>query len=114
MQEIMKMNIRRKKRFLVGMLFLMTSFFWPQGSSFAVRYDGKADDGTLHFICETSCGRVRVKKIDSKLFRVFSIGYSGDLIADSEKQAARKACGELDISGSKRVSPKSTRGNSGC
>jgi len=36
------------------------------------------------------------------------------LVADSEKQAARKACGEMNITGSKRVSPKPSRGGSGC
>ncbi len=97
-----------------GALILISASVWPQASLHAVTYKGIGEDGTLYFVCDTSCGQVRVKKTDENRFRVFSIGYSGDLVADSEKQAARKACGEMDISGSKRVSPGPSRGSSGC
>jgi hypothetical protein len=102
------------KHSLVGILILMSVTVWPDRSLYAVAYKGLAEDGTLYFVCDYSCGRVRVKKIDKNLYRVYSIGYSGDLVADTAEKAARKACGELDITGSKRVSPKPSRGGSGC
>ena len=94
------------------MLIVMT--LCSDRALFAVTYKGIAEDGTLYFVCDHSCGRVRVKKTDRNRYRVFSIGYSGDLVAESAEKAARKACGELDITGSKRVSPKPSRGGSGC
>jgi hypothetical protein len=87
---------------------------WPDRALYAVTYKGLAEDGTLYFVCDHSCGRVRVKKTDKNLYRVYSIGYSGDLAARSAEEAARKACDELDIKGSKRVSPKPSRGGGGC
>ncbi|MBT3225750.1 MAG: hypothetical protein HN590_09840 [Calditrichaeota bacterium] len=110
----MEANSRFSHHRFVGALILISVLFWPQGVLFAVTYKSTAEDGTLHFVCDSSCGRVRVKKTDRNRYRVFSIGYSGDLVADSEKQAARKACGEMNITGSKRVSPKPSRGGSGC
>ncbi len=99
---------------LVWTLLLVTVSLWPQRALYAVTYRNIGEDGTLFFVCDHSCGKVRVKKTDKNLYRVFSIGYSGDLVAGSAEEAARKACGELDITGSKRVSPKPSRGGSGC
>jgi len=102
------------KHSLIGALILMSVSVWSGRVLYAVTYKGIAENGTLYFVCDHSCGRVRVKKTDKKRYRVYSIGYSGDLTADSAEKAARKACGELDITGSKRVSPKPSRGGGGC
>lgn len=99
---------------VAGILILLLAVFWFQNPVFGVIYKGMANNGTLNFVCETSCGRVRVKKIEKNLYRVLSIGYSGDLVAESEKEAARKACGETAMADSKRVSPSPSRGGSGC
>jgi len=72
------------------------------GDLYGVSFRGIGEDGTRYFVCESSCGRVRVKKIDHQLYRVYAIGYSGNLTARSEKEAAEKSCGERDISGTKR------------
>jgi hypothetical protein len=93
-----------------SLLLLILMLFGPLSSASAVSLRGMAEDGTRHFVCESACGRVRVKKIDKNRYRIFSIGYSGDLEATSAKQAARKACGELSMDGSKRSPPQPSRG----
>lgn len=84
----------------------------PASQLQAVASRGIGEDGTRFFVCEMSCGRIRVKKIGKNRYRVFSIGYSGDLEAQSEKQAAEKACGERDMTGSKRSPDVANRGGS--
>jgi len=93
-----------------GLFSLLLMLLGAFNSASAVSLRGIAEDGTRHFVCESACGKVRVKKIDKNRYRIFSIGYSGDLEATSEKQAARKACSEVSMDGSKRSPPQPSRG----
>jgi len=102
----------RNKRLIV-VLAISALFLLTAKQAIAVAFRGLAEDGTRHFVCESSCGRVRVKKIGKDRYRIFSISYSGELAAGSEKEAAEKACGERDMSGSKR-SPDSADRGGGC
>lgn len=92
-----------------GLLIAMLGIGYFPETSMAVAFKKIASDGTRYFICETACGDVRVKKITRDQYRVFSIGFSGILSARSEKEAAEKACGEREMSGSKRNPPVSDR-----
>lgn len=100
-------SIYRLPGLIVLLLLLITCFATETP---AVSSRGIGEDGTRYFVCEQSCGRVRIKKIDKQLFRVFSIGYSGNMAARSEKEAAEKACGERDMTGSKRNPAVANRG----
>lgn len=110
MTAFRQIKIIRSYSIICSLLFLSLMLSGHFNSASAVSLRGMAEDGTRHFVCESACGRVRVKKIDKKRYRIFSIGYSGDLEATSEKQAARKACGELSMDGSKRSPPQPSRG----
>jgi hypothetical protein len=102
------MNRILRLQIAVAVLLLTTTAI-PANTK-AVSYRGIGDDGTRFFVCEHFCGKVRVKKIGKQLFRVYSIGYSGNIAAGSEKEAAEKACGERDMSGAKRNPAVADRG----
>ncbi|MCP4751811.1 MAG: hypothetical protein GY866_13030, partial [Proteobacteria bacterium] len=70
--------------------------------------------GTRIYSCDRFCGKVRVKEIERNIYMVYSINFTGKVGAKSAKEAARKACGELEISGSTIKTPKTSRGGSGC
>ncbi len=56
---------------------------------------------------------MRVTAVSKSVFRVFSILFSGEIRADSHKEAARIACNELDIL-DRNVSKSSAARSSGC
>lgn len=97
-------------QFIIALLLPLWLFLLVPAEAPAVAKRGIAEDGTRYFVCEESCGRIRVKKIGRRLFRVFSIPYSGDMSARSEKEAAEKACGEREMTGAKRNPQQADRG----
>ncbi len=98
----------RKAAFTIVILIVVNLFLYT--TSFGVAFRRITEDGTRIFVCERSCGPVRVKKIDRKRYRVFSIGYSGYIAAGSEKEAAEKACGERDMTGARQNPDQADRG----
>lgn len=98
------------QKVVLSLVILALSALFFSAACYAVAFRSITEDGTRKFVCENSCGTVRVKKIDRNRYRVFSIGYSGDLVAGSEKEAAEKACGERDMTGAKRNPAAADRG----
>jgi hypothetical protein len=80
----------------------------------AVQYRGLDEHGVRLYTCDWFCGNVRVKKIETGIYRVFSIHFSGDMRAASELTAARIACQELPSDRTGVVSPLPSRGTGAC
>ena len=93
---------------------LIFSVFTFSGTSQAVTFLWKDGKGAHIYKCNRYCGKVRVKQTSKGEFRIYSIPYSGDIKAFSEKQAAMKACKEIDMGQSEQAGSSSNRAEYGC
>ena len=80
----------------------------------AVKFLWHDAKGAHVYGCNRFCGKVRVKKTSKGVFRIYSIPYSGDLKAVSEKQAAMKACREIEMGESEKTTDAANRDGYAC
>jgi len=92
----------------------LTMSFSPSNTAFAVTYLWQDAKGAHVYSCNRFCGKVKVKKTATGVFRVYSIPYSGDLKASSEKQAAMKACKEIEMGDSRKNTDAANRNGNAC
>jgi hypothetical protein len=79
---------------LIFILIILSTFSYPLFGAELVRKDS---DGTLHYHCAYCCHRVRVYTLGNGRYRVYSVSYSGIVVADDPLHAARMACREDDM-----------------
>lgn len=95
-------------------VFLFILFLFPASGVLAVKFLWEDRKGAHIYGCNRYCGKVRVKMTDKGIFRVYSIPFSGDIKASSEKEAAMKACQEIDMGANQPKAPLSNKDEYGC
>ena len=102
------------KRLLLLVISCLVLSVLATNAALAVKFLWKDAKGAHVYGCNRFCGKVRVKKTSVDVFRVYSIPYSGDLKASSEKQAAMKACKEIEMGESGKSTDTDNRDNYAC
>jgi hypothetical protein len=93
---------------------LLVSLFFCFESVQAVKYLSIGKDGSRFYKCDSSCGKVRVKKSGKNRYRVYSIPFSGELDAGSEEEAATAACKESQKPLKRLINPIPSRDIPNC
>lgn len=100
---------------LLGIALLVMLFITAEtGNLLAVTFLRKDNDGTRYYRCSNSCGKIKVVRTATEVYRIFSIPFSGEVKARSFQEAAEQACQADEKPLDKAVSPPPSKTPPSC
>jgi hypothetical protein len=93
---------------------LTALFLFLTTNVFALTFMGTDNTGARYYKCGFSCGKFKVIRKAKNIYRIFSIHFSGEVKANSFKEAAAFGCEKSDGPLRKLVDPMPSRHDSSC